>query len=105
MSENFQLHLLKCWYSECYYNQNISVRGLFLDAKLNFSEIKVKKAVKGIIVIKEINVTSPRCSLLTIYKLFIRPHLDYGNMIYDSMTNPIIMNYQNYTKELKRLAG
>ena len=25
MSENFQLHLLKCWYSECYYNQNLMV--------------------------------------------------------------------------------
>ena len=35
MSENFQLHLIKCWYFECYYNQNLTVsnspklRGLF----------------------------------------------------------------------------
>ena len=25
MSKNFQKHLLKCWYSECYYNQNLTV--------------------------------------------------------------------------------
>ena len=60
--------------------------GLYLDAKLNFSEYineKVKKAVKG----KKLNVTLPRSSLLTIYKSFIRPHLDYGNVIYDQSNN------------------
>ena len=25
MSENFQKHLLKCWYCECYYNQNLAL--------------------------------------------------------------------------------
>ena len=25
MSENFKKHLIKCWYSECYYNQNLAV--------------------------------------------------------------------------------
>ena len=25
MSENFQLHLVKCLYSKCYYNQNLTV--------------------------------------------------------------------------------
>ena len=25
----------------------------------------------------------PRAALITIYKAFIRPHLDYGDMIYD----------------------
>ena len=25
MSEKFQKHLLKCWYSECDYNQNLMV--------------------------------------------------------------------------------
>ena len=29
----------------------------------------------------------PRSSLLTIYKSFIRPHLDYGGMIYDQAYN------------------
>ena len=29
----------------------------------------------------------PRFSLLTIYKTFVRPHLDYGDMIYDQTYN------------------
>ena len=42
---------------------------------------KIKKAVKGISAIKELNVTLPLFSLPTIYKSFIRPHLDYGDVI------------------------
>ena len=64
--------------------------GLYLDAKLNFSENineKIKKAVKGISVIKKVNVTLPRSSLLTICKSFTRPHLDYGDVIYDQPNN------------------
>ena len=60
--ENFQKHL-----------------GLFLDSKLNFSgqiNQKIKKATKSINVIRKINLSSPRSSLLTIYKSFVRPHLD-----------------------------
>ena len=29
----------------------------------------------------------PRSSLLTIYKSFVRPHLDYGDIIYDQPKN------------------
>ena len=43
--------------------------------------------VKGISVIKKLNVTLPCSSLLTIYKSFIRPHLDYGDVIYDQNNN------------------
>ena len=60
--------------------------GLNLDAKLNFSEHKnekIKKAVKGISVIEKLNVTLSRSFLLATYKSFIRPHLDYGDVIYD----------------------
>ena len=48
---------------------------LYLDAKLNFSEHineKIKKAFKGISVIKKLNVTLTHSSLLTIYKSVIR---------------------------------
>ena len=58
--------------------------GLYLDAKLNFSDYindKIKNAVKSITVTKTLNVTLPRLSLLTIYKSFIRSHLDYGDVI------------------------
>ena len=65
--------------------------GLYLDAKLNFSEHineKIKKVVKGIIsVIKKLNVTLPCSFLLTICKSFIRPHLDCGDIIYDQPYN------------------
>ena len=62
----------------------------YLDAKLNFFEHineKIKKSVKGISVTKKRNVTLPRSSLLTIYKSFIRPHLGYGDVIYDQPNN------------------
>ena len=29
----------------------------------------------------------PRAALITIYKAFIRPHLDYGNILYDQVYN------------------
>ena len=55
---------------------------LYLDTKLNFFEhINEKKAVKGINVIKKLNGTLLPSSLLTIFKSFIRPHLDYGDVI------------------------
>ena len=47
----------------------------------------MKKAIKGISVIKKLNVTLPRSSLLTIYKWFIRPQLDHGDVIYDQPNN------------------
>ena len=45
---------------------------------------KNKKVLKGTSVIKKPNITLSRSSLLTVYKLFIRPHLDYGDIIYDT---------------------
>ena len=48
---------------------------------------KIKKSVKGIYVIEKRNVALPNFFLLTIYKLFIRPHLDYGDVIYDQPNN------------------
>ena len=38
-------------------------------------------------VIRKINLLLPRSSLLTIYKSFVRPHLDYGDAIYDQPNN------------------
>ena len=33
------------------------------------------------------NLSLPRSSILTIYKSFVRPHLDYGDVIYDQPNN------------------
>ena len=43
---------------------------------------------------RKLNLLLPRSSLLTVYKCFIRPHLDYGDVINDqpnlsSLTNKI----------------
>ena len=60
--------------------------GMYLDKALNFNlyiKEKMSKAMKGIGVIKKLNKTFPRHSLITIYKPFARPHLDYGDIIYD----------------------
>ena len=42
---------------------------------------------KGIFVIKKLRHSLPRKSLLTIYKAFLRPLIDYGDMIYGQPQN------------------
>ena len=64
--------------------------GLFLDSKLSFFDHineKIKKASKGVNFIIKMNLLLPRSSLLTIYKSFVRPFLDYGDVIYDQPNN------------------
>ena len=66
----------------------------FLDEKLNFIhhyKEKISKGNKGIGVIKKLN-TLPRKALLTLYKSFVRPHLDYGDIIYDQPNNESFCN-------------
>ena len=64
--------------------------GLYLDEKLNFHDhinAKILKANKGIGIIKRLSNTLSKKSLLTIYKSFIRPHLEYCDIIYDQHNN------------------
>ena len=64
--------------------------GMHLDEKLNFdTHIKEKttKAKKGIGINHFEPHLLPRESLITIYKSFVRPHIDYGDII---MTNRIM---------------
>ena len=44
-------------------------------------------AMKIIGTIKRLNTVLSRFSLLTIYKSFVRPHLDYADVIYDQPSN------------------
>ena len=63
---------------------------MFLDYKLNFEEhLKtiVNKINKTIGLLRKLQNFLPRKSLLTMYKSFIRPHLDYGDIIYDQSYN------------------
>ena len=48
---------------------------------------KISEANKGIGLIKRLYNYLPRKSLLTIYKSFIRRHLDYGDIIYNQPQN------------------
>ena len=50
-------------------------------------KLKKAKATKGINVIRRMNLSLPRSSLITICKSFVRPHLDCGDVIYDQPSN------------------
>ena len=64
--------------------------GIHLDEELTFKHHinkKINKANKGIGIIRKFNNILLRSSLLTIYRSFIRPHLNYGDVIYDQPEN------------------
>ena len=63
---------------------------MFLDSKLFFFDHineKIKKATKGVNVIRKMNLLLPRSSLLKIHKSFVWSHLDYGDVIYVQPNN------------------
>ena len=63
---------------------------MILDTKLNFQEhIKniLTKVNKTIGLLRKLQNILPRESLLTIFKSSVRPHLDYGDVIYDQSYN------------------
>ena len=73
--------------------------GLSLDEKLSFLEytdVKIKKATVG----RKLNLLLLHSSLLTVYKCFTRPHLNYGDVIYDqqNLSFPAIRSNQFNTK-------
>ena len=64
--------------------------GLVLDSKLNF-DMHLKETISivnnGIALLKKLRYSIPRKPLLSIYKTFLRPHLDYCDVIYDKPRN------------------
>ena len=59
--------------------------GIILDSKLSFSaHIKsaISRARKGIGLLKYLSKYLPRHTLNESYKFYVRPHLDYGDVIY-----------------------
>ena len=66
--------------------------GLVLDSKLTFNkhiDEKISIANRGIGIIRRLYHYLPRKSLIQIYKSFIRPHLDYCDIIYHKPTYDI----------------
>ena len=64
--------------------------GIYLDEKLNFSnhiKEKISKAIKGVGILRKLYNVLPRNSLITIYKSFIQPHLDYGVITFEQPEN------------------
>ena len=64
--------------------------GMFLDFKLSFNEhleTVFAKVNRGIAILRKLQTVLPREALLTIYKSFIRPHFDYGDLIHDQSYN------------------
>ena len=60
--------------------------GIVLDSKLKFNahvDQKIKKCNRIIGFIRRQSINLPRNVLITIYKSFVRPHLDYGDILYD----------------------
>ena len=63
---------------------------MVIDSKLSFDEhlkSMLKKISKTVGLLRKFQSILPRTSLITIYKLFARPHLDYGGIIYDQTFN------------------
>ena len=76
--------------SEIKLSSNQKHFGLTLYSKLSFNEHindKIHQANKGVGLLRELQTILPRNSLLTIYKSFIRPLLDYADVIYDQPSN------------------
>ena len=68
-------------------NFQSALESVFLKIKKTCIKEKIAKAMRGIGIIKKLSKVLPRKSLITIYKSFVRPHLDYGDLIYDQPNN------------------
>ena len=64
--------------------------GMTLDSKLSYENVLqsvFSRANKTIGLLRKLQRTLQRKSLGTTYKSFIRPHLDYGDVVYDRASN------------------
>ena len=67
--------------------------GIYLDSGLNFSkQIReaVLKALKGVSLLKYLSKYVARNVLDLSYKLYVRPHLDYGDVIYHNQRDDLM---------------
>ena len=73
--------------------------GLTLDSKLSFNEHinDLHQANKGAGLLRKLQTILPRKSLLTIYKSFIRPFLDYADVIYEQPST------ESFSKKKKKM--
>ena len=84
--------------SKCPHQKHL---GIVLDSKLNFNahvDQKNKKCNRMIGLIRRLSINLPRNALPTIYKSFVRPHLGYGDTLYDK---PNKENFQNKLEKVQ----
>ena len=68
---------------------------MYLGEKCNYNTHIIEtlsKVYKGIGLLRNLFNKLPRQALATIYKAFIRPHLDYGDIVYDKPYNGTFLN-------------
>ena len=64
--------------------------GIILDPKLtfeNYLKMLTTKIRETIELLRKLQNLLPRITLTTIYKAFVRPHLDYGDILYNQAFN------------------
>ena len=59
---------------------------LIFDKHLKMVSLKISKTLG---LLQKLNNLLPRSALITIYKAFVRPYLDYGDIFYDQAYNTI----------------
>ena len=67
--------------------------GLHLDSRLNFAKHiteAIRKATKGLSLMKYLSKYVSRKVLALTYKLYVRPHLDYGDVIYHNQRDDLM---------------
>ena len=83
--------------------------GFLLDSKLNFQahiNTKLSKVKQGLGLLKQFFQFAPRKSLEDIYKMHIRPHLDYADVIFhtpDIQSNMLFSDDDNIPTSMKKL--
>ena len=84
--------------SKCTHQKHL---GVVLDSKLNFNahvDQKILKCNRIIGLIRRLSINLPRNALFTIYKSFVRLHLNYGDILYDKPNNE---NFQNKLEKVQ----
>ena len=69
--------------------------GLYLDENVKFNihiKEKLSKVYKDIGLLRNLSNKLPRQALVRIYKAYIRPYLDYGDIVYDKPNNETFIN-------------
>ena len=85
----------RIYFNNVIWNSSLKHLGIHLDEKLNFIDHikeRISRASKSIGVIKKLNNTVLKKDLLPLCEFFVRPHLDYGDIIYDQPNNENFCN-------------